>query len=417
MRLNFRTPAVLASMLALSTAVACSSSANPSSTVDTSPIKVGELFAISGARPFIGNIETNGGAIGVYEVNNNGGVMGRQLVEHPEDTGGDAVDAVPAFRKIMLDKPAFFLGPSSVDFSSVIKEFDAVKVPAFFFGGTTQLDQMPYKYVYRTTASDSDLTTAEAYFAIQRGWTNAVMIFDNTSDAVAEQTSLTKYYTGHGGKVLQTVSLTPAQSSYRTEVTKAFATKPDVVFFKADPQTSATLFNNMKELGDLNVPVVGDDTAPEPDYTKAMGVDFASRYLYGMSGSPVQGPANDHFLASWNAAKPGKAVTVGARNLYDAVVISALAMTAAKNTNPTVWNSKVQEVADPPGTQCYTYADCVKLLNQGKKINYEGAAGTNDFDKYHNTFGDWAITQVASDGTTQREVMKVPASAVASYKK
>ena len=414
MRVNTRVLASVASTLAI-VAVACGGS-SPPATTDTSPIGVGEIFALSGARAFLGNIETNGAAIGLYEVNHNGGVMGRQLVQYPEDTGGDAVDAVPAFRKVMLNKPSYFLGPSSVDFSSVITQFDAVKTPAFFFGGTTQLDQMPYKYVYRVTASDSDLTTAEAYFAIHSGWTNAVMIFDNTSDAVAEQASLTKYYTGHGGKIVQAVSLTPAQSSYRTEVSKAFATKPDVVFFKSDPQTSATLFSNMKELGYLNVPVVGDDTAPEPDYTKAMGVTYASQYLYGMSGSPVQGPANDHFMATWNAANPGKPVTVGARNLYDAVVITALAMTLAESSDPKVWNSRVLDVSNPPGTKCFVYADCVALLNQGKKINYDGAASSEDFNQYHNTFGDWVITQVGSDGTTQREVLKVPASAVASYK-
>src|SRR5260370_7434875 len=109
------------------------------------------------------------------------------------------------------------------------------------------------------------------------------MIFDNTSDAVAEQASLTKYYTGHGGKILQAVSLTPAQSSYRTEVSKAFATKPDVVFFKSDPQTSATLFSNMKELGYLNVPVVRDDTAPKPDYTKPMRLTYPSQSPTAMS--------------------------------------------------------------------------------------------------------------------------------------
>src|SRR5258708_35811371 len=112
----------------------------------------------------------------------------------------------------MINKPSYFLGTSSVDFSSVITQFDAVKTPAFFFGGTTQLDQMPYKYVYRVTASDSDLTTAEAYFAIHSGWTNAVMIFDNTSDAVAEQASLTKYYTRHGGESTHARRLRPAQA-------------------------------------------------------------------------------------------------------------------------------------------------------------------------------------------------------------
>jgi hypothetical protein len=41
-----------------------------------------------------------------------------------------------------------------------------------------------------------------------------------------------------------------------------------------------------------------------------------------------------------------------------------------------------------PGTVCNTNAECIKLLNQGKKINYQGAAVTAGFDKYRNTFGD-----------------------------
>src|SRR5260370_6470525 len=94
------------------------------------------------------------------------------------------------------------------------------------------------------------------------------MIFDNTSDAVAEQASLTKYYTGHGGKILQAVSLTPPQASYRTEVSKAFATKPHVVFFKLDPQNSPTLFCNMKEAGDPKRPGVREYTATKSHYTE-----------------------------------------------------------------------------------------------------------------------------------------------------
>src|SRR5258708_36038994 len=109
--LNFGMPAALVSVVALCFVSACASSPSTNTAADTSPIKIGELFAISGARAFIGNIETNGAAIGVYEVNNNGGVMGRQLVEHPEDTGGAAVEAVSPFRHIMLPKSSSFLDP------------------------------------------------------------------------------------------------------------------------------------------------------------------------------------------------------------------------------------------------------------------------------------------------------------------
>jgi branched-chain amino acid transport system substrate-binding protein len=44
-------------------------------------------------------------------------------------------------------------------------------------------------------------------------------------------------------------------------------------------------------------------------------------------------------------------------------------------------------VTVPPGTQCFTYKDCLSLLNAGTKINYDGATGDLDYNKYHNVFG------------------------------
>jgi hypothetical protein len=67
-------------------------------------------------------------------------------------------------------------------------------------------------------------------------------------------------------------------------------------------------------------------------------------------------------------------------DVYDGVVFAALAMTAAKTT---VWINKVTYVSNPPGVKCYTYASCVRLLKPGKKINYEGASGPEDFNQYH----------------------------------
>ena len=55
-------------------------------------------------------------------------------------------------------------------------------------------------------------------------------------------------------------------------------------------------------------------------------------------------------------------------------------MTYAKSTDPKVWVNDILKVSNPPGVQCYTYATCVTLLKAGKKINYQGASGTDDFN-------------------------------------
>jgi hypothetical protein len=55
----------------------------------------------------------------------------------------------------------------------------------------------------------------------------------------------------------------------------------------------------------------------------------------------------------------------------------------------------------------------VQLLKDGKKINFEGASGPEDFDQYHNTFGDWDVVQFKPDGSDTTLIMHVGADAIA----
>ena len=61
--------------------------------------------------------------------------------------------------------------------------------------------------------------------------------------------------------------------------------------------------------------------------------------------------------------------------------IVALALAAGKGeASGTVIKDNLRAVANPPGAAVYSYADGAKLLAEGKKINYEGASGSCDFD-------------------------------------
>ncbi|MBV8715771.1 MAG: ABC transporter substrate-binding protein [Chloroflexi bacterium] len=377
------------------------------------PIVMSELFPMSGREAFVGDWLNHGAKVGVWDVNNNGGVMGHPIQEALADTGGDPVDAVTAQRQLMTQNPTFQVGPSSLEIQGVIQDFDPAHLVDFMEGGTSQVDHMQNHYVFRTTPSDSTLTAAMAYFALQQGWKSAVMLFETTSDATDELNHTTAYFTSNGGTILDTEQLALHQSSYRSEITKAFANgTPDVVFVKTDPQTGATLFANMRELGYLNLPIVSDDTGDTVDYAQAMGTEDAAKYLYGVAGSPATGPAWEHYVAGyqavWNSDKPVQL----SQNTYDAVVIGALAMTEAQTLDPTVWVDHITTVSNAPGTMCYTYADCVQLLGQGQKINYEGASGPQDFDQYHNTYGDWDIVQWNSDASATNLIMHVGADAI-----
>ena len=73
------------------------------------------------------------------------------------------------------------------------------------------------------------------------------------------------------------------------------------------------------------------------------------------------------------------------------------------------------KVTNPPGTACFTYSTCLKLLKAGTKINYEGASGSLDYNKYNNTFGAYGAFQSTLTGVeTQVSVMTATQLAAAT---
>ena len=74
-------------------------------------------------------------------------------------------------------------------------------------------------------------------------------------------------------------------------------------------------------------------------------------------------------------------------NFGDGLVIGSLAAIAAGDASPEAISAHMVAVANPPGVEVYTYAEGKKLLEEGKQINYQGAASPDDFDEYGNVFG------------------------------
>jgi branched-chain amino acid transport system substrate-binding protein len=371
---------------------AASAHALPHATSSSAPLVVGGMFPFTGSKSLLSQWGTHGVAVGVYEINHNGGVLGHQLKASYVDDSADSVDALPAFRKLLLDHPTVVVGPFSPTIEAVIGQFQPNDVADFMVGGLTTLDNMKYPFVFRTSSSDSNEAIAMAYFAIHHGWKTASLIFDNSANSQGFVPPLTKAFKALGGKIEANITLTPGQSSYSTELTQAFANKPQVIFDSMDSQSAATLFSDGQQLGYMNVPWIGDDlqSAPQGAYAKAFGPTAAKELTAALPASP-SGAAYNHFLDTYQKVWHTKTILPTTFNEYDSVVISALAMTMAKSTDPKVWVKDVMAVSDPPGTMCYTYASCRALVQKGKKVNYQGASGNDDFNKFHNVFSGFQM--------------------------
>ena len=121
-----------------------------------SSLVVGGMFPFTGTKSLLSQWGTHGVPVGIYEVNHHGGVLGHKWKSAYVDDAADSVDALPAFRKLLLKHPTLVVGPFSPTIEAVINQFKPNNVADFMVGGLTQLDHMNYPYVFRTSSSDSN---------------------------------------------------------------------------------------------------------------------------------------------------------------------------------------------------------------------------------------------------------------------
>jgi neutral amino acid transport system substrate-binding protein len=401
-----RTITVGAPLFLLITLAACGGGSTPATSASIGPVTVGEIDPLSGPLAGIGKDLLQGQESAVSDINANGGILGTKISQYSVDDAGDSVDAVPAMRQLLTHSPSFIVGPSSPTFLAVQPLVDQAKIVDFGNLPSAQFDTLSDKWVFRTLASDTVQGAAMAYYAIKQGWTHCSLLFENTADSQAVVAPIVNTYTKHGGVIDDNEQLVPGAASYRTELEKAFAAHPQCVFVQTDPTTTGTVWSDARELGLLNVPFVGTDVYDDPNVAKAAGLADFSRLATAIVGSTPTGTGWDHFVSVYQSLYGSTPNNYAAVN-YDAVIVGALAIDAAKSNDPNVFVNDITSVSSSQGTKCYTYKDCSALLKAGKQISFQGASGPMDFDAHHSRYTGFDIVKSDASGNNFNTVFTV----------
>ncbi len=342
-----------------------------------------------------------GAKVAQSEINSAGGVMGRQVQLATGDTSCDVADGVTATNQMLTKSVSGVIGPETQEINGVEPILDANHIVDEFQGGDTARDHQADPYFFRDSPSDSQLGVAMALYAHQKGYTRAVMLFYSDPAAQTFLKPVSETFTKLGGTILKTIIVTPDQTSYLSQVRQAIGAHPQVIFTQEDPPTAAVLFREFKQLGGQAIPWVGTDVTSGSDYLKAIGYPTAHAHLTSVFGTSITGAASSAFLSLFNKLYPSQK-SVGplanANYAYDALISLALADQYAKTTDGTTVAHDMTKVTNPPGTACFTYSSCLTLLKAGTKINYEGASGSLDYNKYNNTFGPYGAFQSTLTG-------------------
>ena len=399
---------------------ACASSGGGGSGGGSSsgPVTYGVLSCFTGRLASLGQAMLQGAKVAQSEVNSAGGVLSRKVQLVTGDTSCDVADGVTATNQMLTKSVSGVIGPETQEINGVEPILDSNHIVDEFQGGDTARDHQTDPYFFRDSPSDSQLGVAMALYAHQKGYKRAVMLFYSDPAAQTFLKPVADTFTKLGGTILKTIIVTPGQTSYLSQVRQALGYHPQVIFTQEDPPTAAVLFREVKQLGGQSIPWVGTDVTSGSDYLKAIGYATAHAHLTSIYGTSVTGNASSAFLSLFNKLYPSQKAAgplANANYAYDALISLALADNYAKTTDGTTVAHDMTKVTNPPGTACFTYATCLRLLKAGTKINYEGASGGLDYNKYNNTFGPYGAFQSSAAGVEQQiSVMSANALAAAT---
>jgi branched-chain amino acid transport system substrate-binding protein len=364
------------------------------------PVKIGVLLPYTGPLTWVSGCA---GAIdlGIKEINAAGGVHGRPVEKVVADSEGKADAAVAGARKLLdVDNVLAIIGPTSVTIRSIIPLAVERKVLDISpTAGTTALDKDPNggKIVFRTVSSDTVMGSGMVYQALQLHAKKVALFFEDTESAASIRGVVKPACEAKGLPIVADVTITPGAPSYRSELLNLTKEKPDVIFYELSPPEGAIVFKEWTELG-LKGQWIGTDFVNDK-FVQATWP--ASKGVMAVNPAALITPRYEAWSKDLEKATGKPGVSQFSENAYDAVNIIALALEASKTVNRQAVLDNIRNVSSPPGEKVTTFAEGAKLLKAGKKIDYDGMAGSQDFDEYGNAITYLRVV-VIEDGKLKR---------------
>ena len=186
-----------------------------------------------------------------------------------------------------------------------------------------------------------------------------------------------------GVTVTANVAINDGQPSYRAEVTEVLKSKPEALYLALYPKEGASVVREWVSLGGTQKMVVANSLKSD-EFRDAVGVKYLAEAVGHDSAPPRTASAKsfvDLYKAKFNAEPNGP----GLPNIFDAVMISLLAMEAASDAAGDKIAAQVQKVTDPDGMSVFPDVAGIKAakeaLGAGKSLSHTGGTGAVKFDK------------------------------------
>ena len=340
--------------------------------VDTSPIKIGVMYPLTGDAGAYGLPIQKATQIALEEVNAKGGVNGRKLEFIYEDSKCNPKDGNSAAQKLVnIDKVKVIIGGvCSGETLGAAPITEANKVILISPSATSPDVTTAGDYVFRVAPSDAYAGVVASDYSFKDLKARKAAIISESADYPQGLRKVFKEnFAKLGGTIVADETYNPEDTDFRTQVTKVKAANPDIIYVVPQtPPKGILLIKQIKEAG-IKTQLLTAEVLIGRNVVKENAVNFE-----GMIGIEQKyddkAPKSAALLAKYKQdmgeEAPFPTFMSGA---YDIVYLLADAI--AKNGYD---------------------SDKIKVYLYGVK-NYEGSVGKLTIDENGDTIMDYSIKQ------------------------
>lgn len=333
-------------------------------------IKVGADLEMTGGSASYGISGKNGIDLAFKQINEKGGVLGKQLELVVADNKSEAAEAANAMQKLVSqDKVLAVIGPnlssSAIAASAIHNGAKVAAIAPMATNPNVTVDPATGKtkeYNYRTCFIDPFQGTVMANFASNElGVKSAAMLIDNSSDYAKGLAQFFKEsFEKNGGSVVVEESYLQKDTDFKSTLTKIKASNPDFLYIPGYYQEVGLIIKQARELG-MEMPAAGGDGWDSPKLPEIAGAAALNNtYFSSLYSADDQSELNKNFVAAYQSAYNTKP-DVFAALAYDSALLVAQAIKDAGST------------------------DTAKINEALAKINgFAGVSGSVTFDAQHN---------------------------------
>lgn len=256
-------------------------------------IKIGANLEMTGTNATFGQSASNGAKLAIKQINEKGGVNGKQLTLVVADNKSEAAEAANAMQKLITqDKVAAIIAPiassSVIAGAQVNQDNKVLAISPTASNPKVTVDPTTGKvrdYLFRAAFIDPFQGSVMANFATKTlNAKTAALYIDNSSDYAKGLAQFFKEtFVKNGGQIVAEEAYLAKDTDFKATLTKIKAAAPDVVFVPGYYQEVGMIVKQGRELG-LNVPMLGGDgwdSAKLPEIAGAQALNntyFANHY-------------------------------------------------------------------------------------------------------------------------------------------